>query len=65
MAKSNKGVTGLMEAAYSGSAEAVRAVLALGKTELEAKDKYGRTAFHAACHKGDPECIAELIKAEG
>ena len=33
--------------------------------QLEARDGDGETAFVAAYGTGDPECIAELIKAGG
>ena len=52
-----------MHAAASGNAAAVQVVLVLGNLQLEARDKDGDTAFLAACSTGDPECIAELIKA--
>ena len=54
-----------MHAAASGNAAAVQVVLALGNLQLEATDKDGDTAFLAVCSTGDPECIAELIKAGG
>jgi hypothetical protein len=63
--KVNNGQAGLMHAAASGNAAAVQVVLVLGNLQLEARDKDGDTAFLAACSTGDPECIAELIKAGG
>ena len=63
--KVNNGQAGLMHAAASGNAAAVQVVLVLGNLQLEARDKDGDTAFLAACSTGDPECIAELIKARG
>ena len=61
--KVNNGQAGFMHAAASGNAAAVQAVLALVNLQLEARDEDGDTAFVAACGTGNPECIAELIKA--
>ena len=62
-ATSSDGTTPLMQAAMSGSAEAVRAVLELGGAELEAKDQNGATAFLYACSKGNVECMKALAEA--
>ena len=63
--KVNNGQAGFMHAAASGNAAAVQAVLALVNLQLEARDEDGDTAFVAACGTGNPECVAELIKAGG
>eukprot|EP01049_Picozoa_sp_SAG25_P016967 SAG25_NODE_4148_length_879_cov_2.155128_1_plen_82_part_01 len=44
-ASDDEGATGLMNATSSGSAAAVKTVLALGGSELEATNKDGATAF--------------------
>jgi ankyrin repeat protein len=64
-ARSITGQTGLMLAARSiwDMAGAVQAVLALGRTELDATDDAGRTAFVLACGAGNIECIMALAHA--
>eukprot|EP01047_Picozoa_sp_COSAG01_P085540 COSAG01_NODE_18842_length_1049_cov_1.884211_2_plen_130_part_00 len=53
---------GLMLAASSGSAAAVKTVLALGGVELEATDNDGVTAFLWACDQGKVQCITALAE---
>jgi ankyrin repeat protein len=62
-AKDNDGVDGLMNTALSGNPAAVRAALAAGWCELEAKNKQGKTAFLLACSKGRMKCMAMLVDA--
>ena len=61
--RTSDGTTGLMLAASSGSAAAVKTVLALGGVELEATDKDGVTAFLSACDRGKVQCITALAEA--
>ena len=50
-------------AAYDGNIEAVKQHLAAG-TDVNAKDKYGRTTLHAAAVGGSKE-VVELLIAKG
>eukprot|EP01044_Picomonas_judraskeda_P009201 COSAG03_NODE_1105_length_4804_cov_14.592561_3_plen_748_part_00 len=59
----NYGVSALMVAAESGVAAAVRAALAAGWCELEARSIFGNTAFLRACDKGHVECMQVLAEA--
>jgi ankyrin repeat protein len=51
------------KAAQAGNIEAVKQHLAVG-TDLNAKDKYGRTILHAAAVGGSKE-VVELLIAKG
>ena len=63
-AKGNTGRTGLILAAGSGSAATVRAVLEVGGSELEAKEREnGATAFLVACSEGNAEVLSMLAEA--
>ena len=53
----------LCEAALTGDAERVRAVLALGVADREARGEKGFTAFLWACGSGTVECIGALAEA--
>ena len=53
----------IWEAAYEGNIEVVKQHLAAG-TDVDAKDKYGRTPLHLAPGSGHKE-IAELLIAKG
>ena len=57
------GCTALIQAAYSGKAAAVRAVLDLGVADREMRDKDGHTAYLVACGKGSSQCIGVLAEA--
>jgi ankyrin repeat protein len=57
------GSNALMLAAQSGVAAAVRAALAAGWCELEARDNDDCTAFLLACDKGHVECMQVLAQA--
>jgi ankyrin repeat protein len=59
----NEGSTALMYTAQSGVAAAVRAALAAGWCELEARNKDGLTAFLVACSTGNVECMQLLAEA--
>ena len=59
----NLGVNALMWVACSGLAAAVRAALAAGWCELEARDSIGSTAFLLACYNGKVECVQVLAEA--
>ena len=52
----------MLSAAQSGVAAAVRAVLAAGWCELEARTEQGSTAFLSACYKGRVECMQVLVE---
>ena len=62
-ATGSAGVNALMNTAHSGVAAAVRAALAAGWCELEARDKQGGTAFLYACNKGSTDCMGLLLGA--
>ena len=62
----DSGTNALIEAALARDAAAVRAVLAAGQCDLEARDKRdrdGRTAFLTACQAGSVECMELLVDA--
>ena len=60
----NHGTNALMCAAESGVAAAVRAALAAGWCELEARGgNDGDTAFLRSCYKGHVECMQVLAEA--
>jgi ankyrin repeat protein len=63
VARTDDGRTGLMLAVESGSAAAVKAVLELDSTELEARDTECYAAFLWACHMGNTDCIVTLVEA--
>ena len=58
-----KPVEPVAEAAQVGNIEAVKQHLAAG-TDVNAKDKYGRTTLHAAAVGGSKE-VVELLIAKG
>ena len=63
-AMSDIGVTALMEAAHSDDVAAVRAVLALGVEDREAREpETGITAYLIACRKGSVDCMSVLAEA--
>ena len=61
-AMSNAGATALMQAAWSGEAAVVRAVLGLDMADKDARDNTGHNAFLIACNKGSAECIRLLAE---
>ena len=62
----NYGTNALMSAAESREAAAVRAALAAGWCELEARDSSdGDTAFLRSCYQGHVECMQVLAEEIG
>jgi hypothetical protein len=59
----SEGVTALMYTTFYDTVAAVRAALAAGWCELEARDKDGDTAFLTACNVGSVDCMELLIEA--
>ena len=59
-----KGTSGLLSAAWQGSATAVFARLGLGGVNINGRDNQGRTALHLAAIRGHVE-VAKLLLERG
>lgn len=57
------GYTALHTACAEGKANAVAALVDMGKSNLEAKDYLGRTPLHLACKSGKLACVKALLVA--